>query len=275
MRLLPLITIATSMLLTLLVSSCGTEKDNVEQDTASMTEAQKIEVLKSHIEHLTKQISVLNRNQQAIADKLGITKASSPSSSTNPNQQPTIDISTSASVGDANAKVVMVEFTDLHCPFCKRFHDERLPELTKAYIETGKLRFVGKNYPIQQLHPNAAVAAFSLECAREEGAYKEAKAWLFARGKNFTKNNITEFTTAMKLDNDKFNQCVGSAKTAEQINNDMKIARLIGIKSTPSFVIGLEKDGKLVDWKIITGSQPMENFAKAIDEYTELAETES
>ncbi len=266
MRLPPFLAVTTSVLLTLLVSSCDAQEDVAAQETVAMTQAQQIQQLKAHIEHLTKQVAVLNRNQKSIADKIGLTKPQ-------PQQQPVIDIGNSASLGDDNAKVVLVEFTDLHCPFCKKFHQQRFPELEKEFIDTGKLRFVSKHYPILQLHKNAAVAAFSLECAREEGAYEKAKDWLFARGREFSKNDTAEFTQTLGLNSDEFNQCITSPATAAQINNDMKIAKLIGIKQTPSFVIGLQKNGQVVDWKIITGSQSIENFSKAIAEFTKLAET--
>ncbi|XPF96146.1 DsbA family protein [Colwellia sp. RE-S-Sl-9] len=225
------------------------------------TQEQQITLLQSQVQQLAKQLSILGRNQKAIAKKLGMGSTK---------KQPVLTIGNSASIGNESAKVVLVEFTDLHCPFCKKFHDNVLPDLEKQYIDTGKLRFVGKNYPIVQLHKNAAVAAFALECARESGDYKQAKSWLFAKGKAFNKDAMDEFTTAMGLDADKFNQCVESPATAAQINNDMKIAQVIGVNQTPSFAIGLQKDGEVVDWKIITGAQSVENFGKAIAEFEAL-----
>jgi len=245
-------------------------KKEITKEKPVLTQQQQINILQAHIVQLNKQVAILNRNQQGIAKKIGLTSAKPQSL---PKVQPKITIGDSASVGNNNAKVVLVEFTDLHCPFCKKFHDQIYPDLKKQFIDTGKLRFIGKHFPIVQLHKNAAVAAFALECAREDGDYRKAKDWLFERGKNFNKSNIEDFTRAINLDKEKFAACVASPATAAKINDDMNIARAIGINQTPSFVIGLQKNGQVIDWKIITGAQSVNNFGEAIAQFTELAKT--
>lgn len=262
MRLFCTLTLTITMLTLMLSSSVSfAEEEKQVQKSTVITQEQQIKQLQAQINQLNKQMVILNRNQQSIAKKIGLAGAK---------KQPVINIGKSASLGSEDAQVVLVEFTDLHCPFCKKFHNNIFPELEKQYIDTGKLRFIGKHYPILQLHKNAAVASFALECAREDGDYKKAKDWLFTRGKSFNKNSIDEFTTAMGLNSEKFTQCVESPTTAAQINNDMAIAKAIGVNQTPSFAIGLQKDGKVVNWKIITGAQSVENFGKAIAEISKL-----
>ncbi|MCJ8321005.1 MAG: DsbA family protein [Colwellia sp.] len=263
----PLVSVVALLLsLSSAVSFAAEEKQAQKSD--ELTQAQQINILKTHITRLNKQVATLNRNQQSIAKKIGLTspKKQQP-------QQPKIAIGNSASLGDKNAKVVLVEFTDLHCPFCKKFHNKIFPELEQQFIATGKLRFISKHYPIVQLHKNAAVAAFALECARADGDYKKAKDWLFTRGRGFNKASLDEFTQAMGLASDKFTLCVESPATAAQINEDMAIAKKIGVNQTPSFAIGLQKNGQVVDWKLITGAESVENFGKAIAEFSALAKT--
>lgn len=265
MRLLSVLAVITTILFsTISTTTHAEEVKKAEKESIALTAQQKIKVLQKHIIQLKQQVDILNQNQQAIAKKIGLTA---------PKKQPEITIDDSASLGDKEATVVMVEFTDLHCPFCKKFNNNVFPELKKQFIDTGKLLFIGKHFPIVQLHPNAAVAAFSLECAREDVDYKKAKDWLFERGKFFSKNSLAEFTDAMGLDSDKFNQCVSDPATATNINKDMVTARAIGVNQTPSFAIGLQKDGQVVDWKIITGAQSVENFGTAIAEFEALAKT--
>jgi len=279
MRFLPTIAVTVSILI-FAISAIGTSayaetieneaKKEIKKENVALTQQQQINILQAHIVQLNKQVAVLNRNQQGIAKKIGLT---SKKPQTLPQVQPILPIGNSANLGNEEAKVVIVEFTDLHCPFCKKFHNKIYPELEKQYIDTDKVRFVGKSFPIVQLHKNAAVAAFALECAREDGDYKKAKDWLFERGKNFNKSNIEDFIRAMNLDKEKFAACVASPETAAQINKDMEIARAIGVNQTPSFAIGLQKNGQVIDWKIITGAQSVENFGKAIAQFTELAKT--
>jgi len=262
MRLVSTLFLAGVMLMIILSSTISLAAENNQAKLS--TNDQKIQKLQKQVNILSNQLAIVIKNQQGIAKKIGVNT---------PKKQPVITVDNSASLGSVEAKIALVEFTDLHCPFCKKFHNKIYPELKKQYIDTGKLRFIGKHFPIVQLHKNAAVAAFALECAREDGDYKKAKDWLFERGKNFSKTHLDDFTRAMNLDKEKFAACVASPETAAQINKDMNIARAIGVNQTPSFAIGLQKNGQVIDWKIITGAQSVENFGKAIAQFTELAKT--
>lgn len=75
-------------------------------------------------------------------------------------------------LGDANAAVTMVEFSDYECPFCKRFYDDTLAQIKSTYIDTGKLKLVYRDYPLS-FHPGAEPAAQAANCAGEQGKYWE------------------------------------------------------------------------------------------------------
>jgi len=75
--------------------------------------------------------------------------------------------------GDPNAPVTVVEYSDFQCPFCKRFYQQTLPQLEKNYIETGKVKFVYKDFPLDSIHPNARPAHIAAECADEQGKFWE------------------------------------------------------------------------------------------------------
>src|SRR4051794_27419130 len=77
-----------------------------------------------------------------------------------------ISIADAAFKGPNGAKAVMVEFSDFECPFCGRYVRDTLPQLDHDYVATGKIKYVFKNYPLENLHPNAFVAAQAGECAR-------------------------------------------------------------------------------------------------------------
>jgi protein-disulfide isomerase len=265
MRLFNMLTI-TSFILTAILG-CSTTQDNQEgKQPASELEklSKQVQLLQNQVVHLSKQAITLNRNQQNMAQKMGITT---------PQKQPIINIGKSFSIGSEDAKIAIVEFTDLHCPFCKKFHDKILPSLDEKFISTNKVRFIGKNYPIVQLHKNARTAALALECAKDQNTYIKAKDWLFKQGKGFNQEQFKQFTSELDLNNKKFDQCMINPATAAQIDNDLKLAKRIGVKSTPSFAIGLQKNGQVTGWKIIKGSQSVENFSKAIEEFTALAKT--
>jgi protein-disulfide isomerase len=176
-------------------------------------------------------------------------------------------------MGSEDADVAIVEFTDLHCPFCEKFHNTIFPALDEKFISTNQVRFVGKHYPIVQLHKNAHTAALALECAKDQNNYTKAKNWLFEQGKGFDQKQFKQFTTELALNDDDFNQCIVNPATVSQIDNDLALAQAIGVTQTPSFAIGVQKDGQVVNWKIITGAQSVENFTKAIAEFTALAKS--
>src|SRR3989337_3931330 len=80
-----------------------------------------------------------------------------------------VSLSDDPVMGDPNAPVTIVEFSDFQCPFCARFFTDTLPLIEKNYIETGKVKFVYRDFPIPSIHQNAIPAALAAECADDQG----------------------------------------------------------------------------------------------------------
>ena len=76
-------------------------------------------------------------------------------------------------LGDKNAKVTVIEFSDFQCPFCRSFYTQTLPQLESEYINTGKILFVYRDFPLESIHPGARPAALAAECADEQGKWRE------------------------------------------------------------------------------------------------------
>ncbi len=88
--------------------------------------------------------------------------------------------------GNPDATVTIVEFSDFQCPFCQRFHQTTLPLILENYVDTGKVKFVYKDFPIQSLHPNGALpAAVASECADEQGMFWQYHDKLFQTQKKW------------------------------------------------------------------------------------------
>jgi protein-disulfide isomerase len=240
-----------------------------DSETETLSFEQKFRKIEAEIATLRQQFLILNKNQQAIAAHTGL----KPTGKEATKKQPTLEIGNSASIGDEKSSVVLIEFTDLHCPFCQKFHLETFDQLNEKYIKTNKLLFVGKHFPITALHKNSFVASKALECAREQETaqnhyYKNSKTWLFKEGAKFS---TQKFTDDLALDKKTFNSCIKSAKVEQQINDDMDLAKSIGITQTPSFLFGIHKNGKIVDWKIIIGAKTFKQFSKVIDRFIDLS----
>ena len=77
-------------------------------------------------------------------------------------------------LGRADAPVTLVEFTDLECPFCRSFHVGAFEKVKQTYIDSGKVRFVSFDFPLD-IHPNARPAALAVRCAGEQGKFWEMR----------------------------------------------------------------------------------------------------
>ena len=170
--------------------------------------------------------------------------------------------------GSSDAPITIIEFSDFQCPFCSRFHNETLPTILEQYVDTGKVKFVYRDFPIQSSHPNAMPAAAASECAHEQNKYWEYHDALFERQQTWNNLKLADSIDTFKniakefnLNEDQFNSCLDSGKYIEEINKDLRDGTNYGITGTPGFFVGNEKNGFV---KLI-GAQPIEAFKKIID----------
>jgi protein-disulfide isomerase len=157
--------------------------------------------------------------------------------------------------GPEDAPVVMVEFSDFQCPFCGRFYQETYPRLRETYGD--RIRFVYRDLPLPQIHPDAILAAQAAECADEQGAFWEYHDLIFSNQQDLSRTALGSFATQLELDTEAFNQCLDSGRYEQEIASDMQAASSYGIRGTPTFFI---------NGRPIVGAQPFEVFAAVIDE---------
>jgi len=170
--------------------------------------------------------------------------------------------------GNPNAPVTVVEYSDFQCPFCSRFFQQTLPLIEENYIDTGKIKFVYKDLPLDSLHPNARAAHIAAECADEQGKFWEYHDVLFEKQPQWSnlasselQNTLTEFATDMGLQAASFESCMQSPNIADEVNKDTLEAASYGATGTPTFFIGNEKDGFIK----LVGAQPFAVFQRVID----------
>ncbi|MCW1888270.1 MAG: DsbA family protein [Candidatus Moranbacteria bacterium] len=175
-------------------------------------------------------------------------------------------------LGDKNAPLTLIEFSDYECPFCKRSFTDVLPELKKTYIDTGKVKLVFRDYPLP-FHANGQKEAEAAECARslsDDDAYFKFHDQIFTKTKsNGTGLALTELPMIAKslgLDVTQFQQCLDSDSFKEEVTKDIADGSAVGVSGTPSYFIGASsKDGK-INGKILVGAQPFTAFKALIDE---------
>lgn len=169
-----------------------------------------------------------------------------------------------AVLGDPNAPVTLIEFSDFQCPFCRKFYKETLPQIKKDYILTGKAKLIYRDFPLVQIHPGATPAAEGAECAKEQGKFWEMHDAIFDEQEKlgsgtvqFTADDVKKWAAKIGLNTSKFNQCLDSEKYKQEVEKDIADGSAAGVSGTPAvFVNG---------W-LVVGAQPFAAFKVVIDE---------
>ncbi|MGA9805456.1 MAG: DsbA family protein [Terriglobales bacterium] len=169
------------------------------------------------------------------------------------------------SMGREDAPVTMVEFTDYQCPFCRRFETGIFAQLKKEYIDTGKVRFVSRDLPLE-FHPNAPGAAVAARCAGEQNKFWEMRdAMMLDTATDLGPESILKYGRKTNLDMTAFSACLKDKKFTEAIKKDAADAGSLGISGTPSFVIGKTAKDEIAGVRIV-GAVPFAVFDSTIKE---------
>ena len=176
-------------------------------------------------------------------------------------------------LGRAEAPVTLVEFSDYECPFCQRFFAMTFPALKKDYVDTGKVRYVFRDFPLDQIHPRARRLAEAAHCAGQNGKYWEMHDLLFQNQKAPAPSQLDEQARVVGLNKAKFDDCLSSGRYAAMVQRGLAEGAVVGAQGTPSFVVGKTKGNDIVDGTPIRGAQTLEVFRRIIEQ--KLAEQQS
>ncbi len=170
-------------------------------------------------------------------------------------------------LGNPDAPVKMVEFSDLECPFCKRVHPT-LKNIMEAYGKDGKVAWVYRHFPLDGIHPKADKEAEASECVAELGGNDAFWRFIEKVYEVTPSNNGLDFLELPKIagglgiDVAKFNECLGSGKYADKVESHTREAVAAGGSGTPYTVI-VAKNGKTFP---VSGAVPFETFKEVIEE---------
>ena len=169
-------------------------------------------------------------------------------------------------LGKSDAPLTMVEFTDYQCPFCGRFEATTYPEIKKNYIDTGKLRLIVRDLPLEGLHPHAMKAAQAVHCAADQGKFWEMHDLLFKNQNRLDADSLNGYATKdLGLKGATFRKCMADGKHLREIAAEVRYAQSLGLTGTPTFIVG-KTQGDTVEGRVIVGALPYANFAAVIDE---------
>lgn len=163
-------------------------------------------------------------------------------------------------LGNPDAPLTMVEFTDLQCPFCRHFYMTAFAQLKTAYIDTNKLRYFSRDFPIEAIHPLALTAARAARCAGVQGKFWEMRHAILKNNAGLTMESLSRGAEALHLDAPRFTMCLDDGTMfRREIDQDLADAERAGLTGTPSFVIG-RSTGATLKGILIVGAQPFEAF---------------
>lgn len=166
-------------------------------------------------------------------------------------------------IGNAQAPVTMIEFTDLQCPFCRRFQTTTFSEIKKDYIDTGKVRFVVRSMPLS-MHPYAQGAAEAAHCAGDQGKFWQFREAVLDDQVPPTADVLLKHAKELGLSLQEFQACLNGNKYKQVIDADTDDATAAGIHGTPAFVIGRANGGWIKGVSVI-GARPFPFFQQQIE----------
>ena len=153
---------------------------------------------------------------------------------------------------------------DLQCPSCRKFHTDAYAELKRSYIDTGKVRFVSRDFPLEGLHPYALKAAEAARCAGDQNKFWEYRSALFSDGGAMNDDMLKKSAEGLSLEMKVFQACLDTEKYKAGVQKDAQEAVKIQIMATPTFVLAKSTKDKLEAIRI-TGAQSFATFQSAID----------
>lgn len=185
-----------------------------------------------------------------------------------------VSIGNSPVKGEEDAPVTVIEYSDYQCPFCARHFQTVMPRLQEEYIDTGKIKFVMRENPLTNLHPQAMNGSIAALCAEKQGKYWEMHDVLFANQREMSDDNLKSYAADIGLDTGAFNECLDNKETQGAVLRDLASAAKLGVRGTPGFFIGLTDQGdpdKANLSVFIRGAQSIEQFQASIDDLLQTA----
>lgn len=178
-----------------------------------------------------------------------------------------IDVAKVPAIGPDTAVVTLIEFSDYECPFCIRHFQTAAPQIEANYIRTGKIRYVFRDFPIDDNHPKAIRAHEAAHCADAQHKFWELHPKLFSRPGTHEPAALEARATEAGLDLAAFRACMAGGGTTAAIRASVALAEQLGADGTPAFFIGLRDLAtdrvRVVD--TLNGAQPYSAFERALD----------
>ena len=182
-----------------------------------------------------------------------------------------VELSDAPMIGDKNAPVTIVEFSDYECPFCKQYFTQTYPQLKKDYVDTGKVKIAFRNLPLS-FHQNAHKQAQAALCARDQGGddmYWRYHDEIFTRttsnGTGLALTELPVIANELGISGDTLQKCLDDGKYQKLVDDDLAYSSTVGASATPTFFIGKSDGSGSIMGTPLIGAQPYSTFQSTID----------
>jgi protein-disulfide isomerase len=143
----------------------------------------------------------------------------------------------------------------------------RLNSIQSAYVDTGKIQYAFRHFPLEHIHPAARQVAQAAICAGEQEKFWEFHDQVFLRPRELALPVLKDHARAVNIELARFEACILHSKTSDRVTADISDARRLGLGATPAFIIGEHQpNGGVRVLRKIVGAQPFDVFKAALDE---------
>src|SRR6266568_3331990 len=185
-----------------------------------------IEVVKQDLEGVKKELVEIKKALAEMRQLMTQRAAASPQAAP---ATVKLSVGQGPNLGSPDAPVTLVEFSDYQCPFCQRYVSNTFSELKKDYIDTGKVRYVFRDFPLESIHPQARKAAEAAHCAGDQGKYWEMHDTLFKDQRALAVDGLKNSASTLGLKQDEFDLCLDQGKYAKAVSDDEAAGLTIGV----------------------------------------------
>ena len=148
-----------------------------------------------------------------------------------------VSIVNSPTIGDGQARVVVIQFSDFQCPACEHFALRMWPSFRQKWIDSSRMQLAFRHFPVNSNHARAAPAAWGASCAATQGRFWPMHDRLFGASGNLTDADLRRYAGGIGVDLGQFDECI-SAEGKDVVARDVRLANALGLRVTPTFLVG-------------------------------------
>lgn len=243
------------LLLVFFIAACENKKSG--NIPISANNEWMVEEVLDHLRELREDMAEVKNDIKAIKVALSVLDQGT---ATNPN----IILNNQNVLGDKTAKIAIVEFSDYECPYCARHANAVFPLLKEKYIDTGKVAYHVRDFPLS-FHSRAKSAAIATRCASGQDKYWQMREKIFQSKGSLNQEYYTKVAAELELDGKEFQRCFQDEDSMRKLEEDVSYGNSIGVSGTPRFYVGKVDGSALKEVVVISGAQSLGVFSEVID----------